>query len=99
MSTIKALDNLREWANDRLDGYAHADAVRLVDEIEGETAEMREFCERVEKAARAIGYLEGFSCIVWAHVGENLADEAVAGYDEAVETLRKAVFKQEGDEK
>lgn len=45
-----------------------------------------------EKAARAIGYLEGFSCIVWAHVGERLEDEAVAAYDEAVETLRKAIF-------
>lgn len=48
-----------------------------------------------EKAARAIGYLEGFSCIVWAHVGEKLADESAAAYDEAVETLRKAVFGKE----
>ena len=45
-----------------------------------------------EKAARAIGYLEGFSCIIWANVGEKLADESVMAYDEAVETLRKAIF-------
>ena len=51
-----------------------------------------------EKAARAIGYLEGFSAIVWAHVGEKLSDESVAAYDEAVETLRKAVFEEEVDD-
>ena len=51
-----------------------------------------------EKAARAIGYLEGFSCIVWAFVGEKLDDESAAGYDDAVEVLRKAVFKQEGED-
>ena len=45
-----------------------------------------------EKAARAIGYLEGFSCIVWTFVGEMLADESAAGYDDAVEVLRKAIF-------
>lgn len=45
-----------------------------------------------EKAARAIGYLEGFSCIVWTFVGEKLADDEAAAYDAAVETLRKAVF-------
>ena len=48
-----------------------------------------------EKVARAIGYLEGFSSIVWAHVGEKLADESVAVYDEAVETLREAIFEKE----
>jgi len=51
-----------------------------------------------EMAARAIGYLEGFSCIVWAHVGEKLSDESVAAYDEAVDTLRKAIFEKEMDE-
>lgn len=60
MSTIKAVDKLCEWANDRLDGYAHADAIRFADEIEAETAEMREFCERVEKAAKARDELEVF---------------------------------------
>lgn len=39
MTTIKAVEKLREWANDRLDGYAHADAVRLADEIEAEIEE------------------------------------------------------------
>lgn len=48
-----------------------------------------------EMVARAIGYLEGFSAIVWAHVGEKLADESVAAYDECVETLRKAIFEKE----
>lgn len=51
-----------------------------------------------EKAARAIGYLEGFSCIVWTFVGEKLADNEAAAYDAAVETLRKAVFEQEGED-
>ena len=44
-----------------------------------------------QKAARAIGYLEGLSAIWWAIVGEKLSDEMVAGYDEAVETLRKSI--------
>lgn len=51
-----------------------------------------------EKAARALGYLEGFSCIVWSFVGEKLADGGAAAYDAAVETLRKAVFKREGED-
>lgn len=42
-----------------------------------------------QKAARAIGYLEGMSALWWAFVGEKLSDEMVAAYDEAVETLRK----------
>jgi len=52
----------------------------------------------MEKAARAIGYLEGFSAIVWAHVGEGLTDESAAAYDECVETLREAVFEKEVDD-
>ena len=44
-----------------------------------------------QKAARAIGYLEGMSALLWTFVGERLSDEAVAAYDEAVETLRKAI--------
>lgn len=44
-----------------------------------------------QKAARAIGYLEGLSAFWWAFVGEKLSDEMVAAYDEAVETLRKAI--------
>ena len=52
-----------------------------------------------QKAARAIGYLEGFSAIVWAFVGEKLSDESVAYYDECVETLRKALFEKDADER
>ena len=44
-----------------------------------------------QKAARAIGYLEGLSAIWWALVGEKLSDEMVAAYDEAVDTLRKSI--------
>lgn len=44
-----------------------------------------------QKAARALGYLEGLSAFWWACVGEKLSDETVAAYDEAVETLRKAI--------
>ena len=77
----------------RLRSSGHASAI---------LPELREGGEAMtdrEKAARAIGYLEGFSCIVWTFVGEKLADDSAAAYDAAVETLRKAVFKQEGDEK
>lgn len=45
-----------------------------------------------EKAARAIGYLEGFGATVWAAVGEKLADEYAACYEQQVEALRKALF-------
>lgn len=51
-----------------------------------------------EKAALAIGYLTGFSAIVWAHVGEKLADECAARYDECVELLREVVFEGDEDE-
>ena len=44
-----------------------------------------------QKAARAIGYLEGMSALWWTFVGERLSDETVAAYEEAVETLRKAI--------
>lgn len=36
---MDSVDKLREWANDRLDGYAHADAMSLANEIEREIAE------------------------------------------------------------
>ena len=50
--------------------------------------------ETRQKAMRAIGFLEGFSAWVWAHVGEdeNLAPEFAGAYDDYVETLRKAVM-------
>lgn len=59
MSTIESLERLRELVNES-NGYVHADAIRFADEIEAETAEMREFCERVEKAAKARDELEVF---------------------------------------
>ena len=54
--------------------------------------------ETRQKAMRAIGFLEGFSALVWAHVGEdeNLAPEYAGAYDDYVETLRKAVMS-DGD--
>lgn len=50
--------------------------------------------ETKQKAMRAIGFLEGFSAWVWAHVGEdeNLAPEFAGAYDDYVEELRKAVM-------
>lgn len=51
-----------------------------------------------ERVVRAIGYLEGFSSIVWAHVGEKLSDESAEAYDDAVETLREVLFGEEADE-
>lgn len=46
---------------------------------------------------RAIGFLEGFSVWIWAHVGEdeNLAPEFAGAYDNYVEYLRKAVMSDE----
>lgn len=54
--------------------------------------------ETKQKAMRAIGFLEGFSAWVWAHVGEgeNLAPEFAGAYDDYVEELRKAVMS-DGD--
>ncbi len=50
--------------------------------------------ETRQKAMRAIGFLEGFSAWVWAHVGEDekLAPESASAYDDSVEALRKAVM-------
>lgn len=48
-----------------------------------------------EKAACAIGFLEGFGAVVWSFVGEKLADEYAACFDDQVETLRKALFEDE----
>lgn len=50
-----------------------------------------------QKAMRAIGFLEGFSAWVWAHVGEEeLVPELAGAYDDYVEELRKAVMADEG---
>lgn len=53
--------------------------------------------EARQKAMRAIGFLEGFSVWIWAHVGEdeNLAPEFAGAYDNYVEYLRKAVMSDE----
>lgn len=53
--------------------------------------------ETKQKAMRAIGFLEGFSAWVWAHVGEdeNLAPEFAGAYDDYVEEVRKAVMADE----
>ena len=53
--------------------------------------------ENKQKAMRAIGFLEGFSAWVWAHVGEgeNLAPEFAGAYDDYVEEVRKAVMADE----
>ena len=53
--------------------------------------------ETRQKAMRAIGFLEGFSAWVWAHVGEeeNLTPEFAGAYDDYVEELRKAVMNDE----
>ena len=57
--------------------------------------------ETRQKAMRAIGFLEGFSAWVWAHVGEdeNLVPEFAGAYDDYVEDLRKAVMSEETDER
>lgn len=49
-----------------------------------------------EKAARAIGYLEGISAVLWSLDSDKVpvpfCAESAAYYDECVETLRKAIF-------
>lgn len=57
--------------------------------------------ETRQKAMRAIGFLEGFSAWVWAHVdeGENLAPEFAGAYGDYVEDLRKAVMSEETEER
>lgn len=57
--------------------------------------------ETRQKAMRALGFLEGFSAWVWAHVGEdeNLAPEFAGAYDGYVEDLRKAVMSEETEER
>ena len=57
--------------------------------------------ETRQKAMRAIGFLEGFSAWVWAHVGEdeNLAPEFAGAYDDYVEDMRKAVMSEETEER
>lgn len=53
--------------------------------------------EDKQKAMRAIGFLEGFSAWVWAHVGEDekLAPGFADAYDSYVEDVRKAVMADE----
>lgn len=51
-----------------------------------------------EKAARAIGYLEGLSALLWC-IGDNaqgisLCPEACDYYDQQVDILRKAIFEE-----
>lgn len=36
------------------------------------------------KAARAVGFLEGFGALLWTQVGPNLADEEVAEFEKRV---------------
>ena len=57
--------------------------------------------ETRQKAMRAIGFLEGFSAWVWAHVGEgeNLAPEFAGAYDDYMEDLRKAIMSEETEER
>ena len=57
-----------------------------------------------EKAARAIGFLEGTSAILWS-VGETSQErgtlqfctEAAGFYDESIELLRKMIFEEKGE--
>lgn len=51
-----------------------------------------------EKAARAIGYLEGLSSVMWSLDGSDspvqVCAEAAAFYDEQIEVLRKVLFTE-----
>lgn len=37
-----------------------------------------------QKATRAVGFLEGFSALLWTQVGPNLADEEVVEFEKRV---------------
>lgn len=54
-----------------------------------------------EKAARAIGYLEGMSSVIWSLDRNDLpvqvGDEAAVFYDQHVEVLRKMLFENESE--
>ena len=56
-----------------------------------------------EKAARAIGYLEGLSAFLWS-IGDNergasLCPEMCSYYDDQIEILRKAIFEEKEGER
>lgn len=55
-----------------------------------------------EKAARAIGYLEGMSSVIWSLDRSDspvqVCAEAAAFYDEQIEVLRKVLFGMGEDE-
>ena len=51
-----------------------------------------------ERIARDIGWLQGFASTVWALVGERMADETAATYDEVVEELHELLLKEGEDE-
>ena len=50
--------------------------------------------ETMQKAMRAIGFLEGFSAWAWSQVGPKLADEFMGQYDISVEELCKAITEE-----
>lgn len=43
------------------------------------------------KAVRAIGFLEGFGAFLWTQVGPNLADEAVAEFENRVAEIAEYI--------
>ena len=51
-----------------------------------------------ERIARDIGWLQGFAPMVWALVGEQLADEMAATYDDVVDDLHDLLLGKEGEE-
>lgn len=54
-----------------------------------------------EKAARAIGYLEGMSSVMWSLDRNDspvqVCDEAAVFYDQQIEVLRKVLFGNESE--
>ena len=50
-----------------------------------------------ERIARDIGWLQGFAPMVWALVGERMADETAATYDEVVDELYELLMGKEDE--
>ena len=50
-----------------------------------------------QKAARALGYLEGLSVWLWGKSDSEIDCSNCEGFDKALETLRKAIDWGEGE--
>lgn len=55
-----------------------------VDEFANKVIDVYDISVKRHKAVRAVGFLEGFSALLWTQVGPNLADEEVTEFEKRV---------------